>query len=84
MTCLCGLLLSCGRFRAAGWSAVCDCSISWSYSLTFSPYVIICLMALNWCTWCTDHNNCRLKYIFWVKSSCKRYFLLDQAVVNWI
>ena len=22
---------------AVGWSAVCDCGISWSYSLTFSP-----------------------------------------------
>ena len=24
---------------ALGWSAVCDCDNSWSYSLTFLPYI---------------------------------------------
>ena len=35
--CLCSVALPRG---SVGWSAVCDCGISWSYSLTF--YTVFC------------------------------------------
>ena len=31
---------------AVGWSAVCDCSIIWSYLLPFDPTVWICMLML--------------------------------------
>ena len=51
---------------AAGWSAVCDCGISWSYSLTFWPWWMIVSFYIPWVNY-TDPGNVHSVLITWVQ-----------------
>ena len=42
---------------ATGWSVVCDCGISWSYSLTFVPSAIIVMPII------IIHSTCPYHYL---------------------